>query len=431
MLTIFQPPRRKFWLIGGGLVIGILAIILLGGPDKQTGAPVDAPPPAGQTPANQEPQTLESGVSITADRPARIAVSQWETQDLGTTPASFRPDQVGDWIITAYDPESTRQQEITKELDPNRRQAIHFEFDNSWRWSPPLEDRSVIISQPLVENDVFVGVTRDGLLQEFDSTTDTGSQPLASEPVQLVVWADKQRFLYLTRDGDLVFNSPDNSWTMAGVLALAGNQSQAGWIENDGKIGLIDWASGQQSPTTIDGSGADGIFVGDNHIYLFSWEDADQADVDHFHPSGQLEIYRTDSATAVGQVAVETYPQAMTELGGYSFWQAGGNLYIIDNSSASVVDDWGFDRPLVDLISSSGAASQPTVYLLAEAGEIWDFNLNRQTYNLVGQAPASYYQPGVATYRSLTQAGGYLYFGFLWGDLFENEQTFRVRLTET
>ena len=338
---------------------------------------------------------------------------------------------MGDWVITAYDPESTRQQEITKELDPNRYQAIYFEFDGSWRWGTPLEDRSVLISQPLVENDVFVGVTRDGLLQEFAPAADIASQPLASEPVQSVVWADKQRFLYLTRAGDLVFSSPNNNWTMAGVLTLAGDQSRAGWIESNGQIGLIDWTNGQRSLTAIDGSGADGIFVGDSHIYLFSWKDDGQADMDHFHPSGQLEIYRDDTATPIGQVAVETYPQAMAELGGYSFWQSGSSLYVLDNSSASVVDNWGFNRPLVDLISGSGPGNQPTVYLLTETGEIWDFNLNRQTYNLVGRAPASYYQPGVATYKSLVQAGDYLYFGFLWGDLFENEQTFRVRLTET
>ena len=425
MLTIFQPPKRKFWLIGGGLVIGILAIVLLGGSTEQAQEPVDAPPPAGQ-----EPQTLEPGVSIVADRLANIAVGQWEVQGLGTTPVSFEPDQAGFWVIAAYDPESTKQQEITKELDPNHDQTIYFEFDGSWLWDTPLEYRSVVVTRPLVENDVFVGVAGNGLLQEFDPATDIASQPLVSEPVRSVVWADRQRFLYLTRDSNLVFSSPDNNWTMEGVLALGGDQSRAGWIESDGQIGLINWTNGQRSLTGIDGSGADGVFVGDSHVYLFSWEDDDHADADHFHPSGQLEIYQDDPTTPTGQIVIETYPQAMAEIEGYSFWQAGGNLYILDNSSASVVDDWRFNRPLADLISGPGPDGQPTIYLLTETGEIWDFNLDRQTYNLVGQSPAAYYQPGVATYESLTLAEGYLYFGFLWGDLFENEQTFRVRLIE-
>ena len=424
MLTIFQPPKRKFWLIGGGLAIGILALVLSSGSTKQTQDPVEVPSPVGQ-----EPQTLEPGVNITADRPANIAVGQWKLEDLGTTPVSFEPDQAGFWVIAAYDPESTKQQETTKELDPNRDQTIYFEFDSSWLWSAPLEDIPVVVSQPLVENNVFMGLTEGGLLQEFDPATGIADQSLASEPVQSVVWADGQRFLYLTRGGNLVFSSPDNSWTMEGVLALGGDQSRAGWIESDGQIGLINWTNGQRSLTGINGGGADGVFVGDSHIYLFSWEVDGHADDDHFHPSGQLQIYQDDPTTPIGRVDIETYPQAMAELGDYSFWLAGGNLYILDNSNASIVDDWRFNRPLAGLISGPGPDGQPTIYLLTETGEIWDFNLDRQTYNLVGQSPAAYYQPRVATYESLTLAEGYLYFGFLWGDLFENEQTFRVRLT--
>ncbi len=130
-----------------------------------------------------------------------------------------------------------------------------------------------------------------------------------------------------------------------------------------------------------------------------------------------------------GRVAVLTYPQTLSEVGDYSFWQINGEVEIIDNPNADADYSWGFSRLVVDLIAGVDYRGQSVVYLLTDTARVWDFKPQRGTYNLVGLAPEDG-QSGSAIPGSLIQTDGAIYFGFSWGNLPDQlEQTYRVELT--
>lgn len=426
MLANLNLSGRKLWLIMAVVVLlGLVLLLAAGGgsdPDRGSG-PGQSEEVESQTPGR---------VGITADDPAHIAIAKWEPQDLGRTPTYFDPPEAGYWNITAYNPESGQQQEVTKRLEPDVGQTIGFKFANAWDWSAPLVDRVGVVGGAWVENEVLRGISRDGPLHSSASPTD--ELKILSGPEQsvtTVVWRDRQTYLYLTRGGLLVFVSPTDSWQIEGVDLLAGDQNRAGWVKTNGEIWLFDWASQNQSLLdNISGQETHGLFVGEELLYLFKGHAGDEVGADQTHPDGHghLDIYR-QNGTSLGQVDLLSQPLSMVELGNYSFWEVSGELYVINGPKATVDLSWGFSRELVDLLLGTGPDGQPLLYLLTVDGAIWDFDPGRQTYNLVGQAVPEDYQPGRAVFGSLAQDDDYLYFGFLFGDLFKEERTFRVRLT--
>lgn len=416
MTTERKLSGHKIWLIGAGLVLVLVLLLVLGRSGQQ-----------------QEPAEVPSGrVEITADAPAEIAAGQWQPLDLGIAPTSFEPRQAGYWNFTAYNPESGQQQEVTKNLEPGQGQMIGFEFANSWPSARPAADRAGTAGSAWAEDGVLGGVSRGGSLHRSGSLADP-FEPLSDRLAASVVWRNGQTYLHLDEAGILTFVSPAGGWTVEGVELLAGDQNGAGWMETNGSIWLWDWSGNRQPAAEIGGSGASAMFVGQEKLYLFKRHELDDGGgADHSHPDGHgyLEIYDRGGGPARGRVDVLAQPIAMAEAGRHSFWQISGELYVIDNNRAAIDESWGFSRELVDLLSGPGPSGQPLIYLLTDEGEIWDFDPRRQTYNLASRAVGADHQPGRAVFGSLAQDGDYLYFGFLWGDLFENEQTFRVRLGE-
>lgn len=446
MVSIFQSPKRRLWLIAGVVAtVVILWLILAGGGNAPSGDQVDQPeepPQTGPPDETERPPHVDplgqpgsgiGGLEITADGPARVAVGQWQTIDLGTTPARFRPDQPGAWNITAYDPNGQKQQQVIYRLDPDRPQMIRFLFASSRRWGTPSAVRDGIVSQAWAGDSFLAGLDRAGNLGRLD-LAGGDARALADGRIESVVWRDGQTYLHRTRAGRLTLVSPAGGWSVDGVRLLAGNRNQAAWVGNDGQVRLWPWADEQRILANIDAAGADELFLGAGHLYLFRRDHAATeagADPDHSHPdgSGRLEIYRLDNGQRLSRVETLARPIAMAEIGGYSFWQVSDELYIVDNAGGAIVDGvWGFSRPVIDLAEGESPAGEPLIYLLTDNGEIWDFDLDRQSYNLTSQAPDSSHQPGAAVYRSLIPVGDFIYFGFLSGDLFQAEQTFRVRL---
>ena len=136
--------------------------------------------------------------------------------------------------------------------------------------------------------------------------------------------------------------------------------------------------------------------MGSRNIYLVGHEEESHEEPGTNHPRNWVGIYKLEDFSYSGRVETHAPIHALAEIDHYSFWQIGGELYVVDTNTAKTNEGWGFVRAPVDIIAAPDSNNQPTIYILNELGEIWDFNLDRQTYNLVGRAPSQVNWQGFA-----------------------------------
>lgn len=420
--------RRWLWALAGLVLAGLALWLLLAGQPGDEAGPGSSETPAegpGQ-PGSLGPVAGQPGIEITADSPARIAAVGEETLDLGSTPTRLNLDQAGYWEITAYDPASQKQQRVSQTWAAAPGQKLPFQFAGSRRWSNPLEARAGAVNWPLVSDGSLAGLNQ-GQLLEVGLDQSPGSRALVdgSELIRKLVWHDRQNYLYLTAAGRLVMVRPGAGWTVDDVVDLAGGGGQAGWLTAGDEVWLFDWDSNQRTRTGISGAGADGLFLGRQLVYLFSW--GTRTHQEDFHPVGQLSV-RDRAGNLVGRVEIPARPEAMAELQGRSFWQIAGELYIVDGRTGELDQTRGFGHPIADLTAGVDHQGRAAIYLLTETGEVWDFDANRQTYNLVGRAPRQTGISGAGIANSLVQDGETIYFGFRWLGATPWDQTYRLDL---
>ena len=134
-MASFKLRGRKLWLIVGGAALLILALVLLTNKNSDS-----VEPPAIDN---------DGSVKISADSPARIKAIGASELDLGSTPTSLTADKIGYWNLVAYDPVSSKQQEVAIDHSTEQSLAVNFEFasesglvgsdisDNGFCQSPP------------------------------------------------------------------------------------------------------------------------------------------------------------------------------------------------------------------------------------------------------------------------------------------------------
>ena len=268
-------------------------------------------------------------------------------------------------------------------------------------------------------------------LERLAIATEPANQSWSADEVlsnaEIIVWQNHQSYLYLEWGGQLSRGGAGNNWAVDGVEALDGDESRVAWLTESGQVELFDWTQRRLVPN-VDQPEAYGLFLGQDLVYLFSWEFTEVVDEElgFSHPTGRLDAYSLSTGQLVGQTSVLTQPGAVAELDGYSFWLVGEEIYIVDNQSISAKTNWWFNRPLADLIRGTDAGGRPVIYVLTRAGEIWDFQAERQTYNLVGRIPSGV--TGQAVDNSLIQVENELYFGFGQLESPASWRTFKVQL---
>lgn len=422
--------NRKTWIIIStivvlGLVLGLVFLRSGSDPDEQADTNQT---PAEVDPDERNPDTSPGVVTITSSPSAAITIVRLNPFDLGQTPTSFKVDQPSTWNIIAISADTGHQQELIKDFEPDQAETIHFELIGSQPWSRPTANRGKFLTQPDAGPDgSILGINpQNKRLQRLSAAGELTD--LANEQVESVIWQNPQSYLYRTSGNSLVFVSPTGGWRVEGVLALSGGKHQAAWLERGGQVWLFDWSD--EPRTAIHKPEAIGVFLGPKSLYLFEWgEPLDTGDI-LTHPPGSIEIYGLDDLRPVGQASILSYPQALAEVGGYSFWGVEDGVEIINNQDASNYYGRVFSRLVVDLKPGVDSLGQPIVYLLTANGEIWDFSPQRGTYNLVGVAPPDGYG-GLAVASSLVQTPDGLYFGFEWQDSNLPPQTYRVELKDS
>ena len=358
-------------------------------------------------------------LTITSDYPAEVIVSQDTPRSLGTTPATLKIDQVGYWEIAGFEPIEGQRQLAYRLLRPGEEQEVSFGFAASWRPADPEPAYFGSVRDPRLDLEGLAGRDQaSGDLRRLRAI-DTNERPLGfvDQPrARQVVWSPDQAYLYLTHDGRL---GSANGWEMPGVEAVAGNRGGAAWVTAGSQVELFDWATQtRQSLGRPDSASIVGLELGERYLYLLVEAGHPEAGVESNHPHGQIlvEVYGLDSQQLVSTFEITSRPRAFAELDGYSAWLTLDSLQIIDNPTGEILAGTDHGQRIVDLTSGLGPDGQSLLYELTDAGEIWDFDADRGTHNLIGRAPRlDGSSRGQAVAGSLVQAGGRVYFGWRVG----------------